>query len=411
MSGLLDEARSWAARGERGCAVALGASIPVSVALDNLLMVLFIACWLAAGGFAERIRRIAANPVALAALAFAAVMVAGMAWSDAPAAKLKAGGVDALRFVLLAAFAVTFLDPRTRRLGENAFLWAMGVTAALSYLLWTGWVDAIPGVKGKPIYPVVFKYHITHNLLMALAALLLAIRAMAASTGRGRALYAAGAALAAANVLLLVPGRTGQLALLAGIVYLVLARLRWKGVLAGTVLLGVLGSAAWFAPDSVLRERFALGLREAQAWEPGVAQSQFSSIGLRLEFWRNSLDLVAARPLLGAGTGAFRDVYAQQVSGSEMVATEHPHNAFLYVTVELGALGLAVLLALLVAQWLRAGRMPALPDRAAARSLVVVYVLAGAVTSTFGDHAEGLFYAWASGMLFAAVGPARRSGA
>ena len=52
----------------RAFAIALGFSIPVSVALDNILLALLLVSWLASGDFREKFAAIKSNPVALAAL-------------------------------------------------------------------------------------------------------------------------------------------------------------------------------------------------------------------------------------------------------------------------------------------------------------------------------------------------------
>jgi len=386
--------------GARCCAVGLGFSIPVSSALDNVLLLAFIVLWLAGGNLAAKLRAVRNHSVGLAALLFAVVLLLGTIWSPLPTTELRNSVSDALRFVLLGLFAVVFLDSSTRERAQFAFLLASTLILALSFLFWSGLVDAVPGLKGRPDYPVVFKYHITHNILMAAAALLFALHALDARSRRARALLWLLAGAAAVNVFLLIPGRTGQLALAAAIVYLGLARFGWRGAgVAGTALLA-LGSAVWLTPSSVMHERFAKAWQEAAEWQPEDIHTE-TSVGLRLQFYRNSLVLIGEHPLLGAGTGAFRSVYEAHVRGTKMVVGDHPHNAFLHVGVELGLFGLAALLALLVVQW-RSARWIANPsERTAARGLIVIFVVAGLVSSTFGDHAEGLFFAWGSGLLFA----------
>jgi O-antigen ligase len=398
------ELRRRAEAGAKCCAVGLGFSIPVSSALDNVLLLVFLVLWLAGDNLAAKLRAVRNHPVGLTALLFAVVLLLGTIWSPLPITALRNSVSDALRFVLLGLFAVVFLDSSTRARAQFAFLLASTLILALSFLFWSGLIDAVPGLKGRPDYPVVFKYHITHNILMAVAALLFALHALDAKNRRARALLWLLAGAATVNVFLLIPGRTGQLALATAIVYLGLARFGWRGLLvAGTALLA-LGSAVWLTPNSVMHERFAKAWQEAGEWQPGEIHTE-TSVGLRLQFYRNSLVLIAEHPLFGAGTGAFRPVYAAHVRGTKMVVADHPHNAFLHVGVELGLFGLAALLALLVVQW-RSARWIAHPSgRIAARGLIVIFVVAGLVSSTFGDHAEGLFFAWASGLLFASARP------
>jgi O-antigen ligase len=86
-----------------------------------------------------------------------------------------------------------------------------------------------------------------------------------------------------------------------------------------------------------------------------------------------------------------------------MAAADHPHNAFLLIGTELGLLGLAAVFGLLLVQWRTASRLPSRPQTIAARSLLILFVVAGMVSSTFNDHAEGLFFVWASALLWAGM--------
>ncbi|MCC6532420.1 MAG: O-antigen ligase family protein [Burkholderiales bacterium] len=345
----------------------------------------------------------ASHPVGVAALGFAAVIALGMLWSPIPLPQLRNAMADVVRFILLAVLLTLFADPKTQQRARVAFLATSAGVLALSFVLWSGIAESIPGLKGRPDYPVVFKYHITHNVLMAAAALLFALEAMKARMVQARLALWALALLAALNILLLIPGRTGQLALFAVSIYLLLSRLRWRGLGIAALGLALVASTAWFLPRTALHERAARAWEEASAWKPGTAQAQDSSVGLRLEFYRNTVGMIAERPLLGAGTGAFRAAYERKVAESGMVVTDHPHNAFLLIGAELGVVGLLALFALLIVQWRSAAAITDPRDRLAARGLVVIFIAAGLVSSTFNDHAEGLFFAWASALLFAAA--------
>src|SRR3970282_165901 len=61
-------------------AVALGFSIPVSTALDSVLMVALLVCWAAGGPFREKWAAVRGNAVALAACACFLLHVAGSAY-------------------------------------------------------------------------------------------------------------------------------------------------------------------------------------------------------------------------------------------------------------------------------------------------------------------------------------------
>jgi len=392
----------------RWCAIGLGFSIPISVALDNVLVLLFLLAWLASGNYTSKLQSIRTHPVAIAALVFAGLMIMGMTWSPRPFPELRHAAVDALTFALLAPLVTVFGNERTRERAITAFLASSAIVLLASFVLWTGLADAIPGTKGRTDYPVAFKFHITHNVLMTVAAVLAALRAISGQSRQTRLLYAAVAAAAAFNVLFMIPGRTGQVALGAAAIYVAYSQFRWRGIAVVSLGLALVLASAWLLPSSPLHQRAAHALNEASAWRPGEAQSETSSVGMRLEFYTNSLSMIAQRPFFGAGSGGFRSAYADEVAGTGMVVTEHPHNAFLLVAVELGLLGVAALLWLLVTQWRTARLLPGPTAHTCARSLLLIFVTAGLVSSTFNDHAEGLFFVWASALLWGALGTARR---
>ena len=62
----------------RHAAAFLGFSIPISVALDNVLLALVAVLWLAGGDLKRKLAEIAVNPVALAALALFGMLAAGL---------------------------------------------------------------------------------------------------------------------------------------------------------------------------------------------------------------------------------------------------------------------------------------------------------------------------------------------
>ena len=62
-----------------------------------------------------------------------------------------------------------------------------------------------------------------------------------------------------------------------------------------------------------------------------LEQANETSVGQRLEFYINSLQIVRKNPLFGNGTGSFVKSYAKQGKGSTMEATVNLHNEYLVV--------------------------------------------------------------------------------
>jgi O-antigen ligase len=392
----------------RHLAIAIGFSMSISTAADNILLGLLLLCWLASGNWRTKYETIRANPVALAALLLLAMVVAGFAWGQGPVAD---GWLYLKKYsdLLLVPILVTVFDrPDDRRRALLALSAGIVLTLTLSFALALGAKPSWQFITAEPGNPTVFKRHITQSLFVAVGALLFLRHAHAASSVPARWLWVAASVLAAVNVLFLVQGRTGYLAL-AGLTLLVLVeRLRWKGVVAGMGVVAVSFASA-YALSSSFHNRVAQAVSEVAAWRAEVAAD--SPIGVRLEFYRNTAQIIREHPLLGVGTRGFVAAYDERIQGTAMVRTRNPHNLYLLVTAQFGVIGLAALLFLLAQQWRHAGRLTHPGHPLLARGLVLAFVLAGLFNSLIIDHAEGLLFTWLSGLLFAGLAdpaPARK---
>ncbi len=386
----------------RWSAVVLACSIPVSAALDNIILAVLLFFWLAGGGYRDKLAAIRGNPVAWMFLALFALFVAGSAYSIGTAKDVQDALIRALRLLLVPALIYLLREPEWRERCLAAFLASMLVTLVLSWLLWLGILQGNGWLKGTRLDPVVFKAHITHNVFMAFAAFLLAQRAFDATTRRSRIVFGALCAAAMANVLLMVPGRTGIVVLIVLFVYFLGRVLGARGLAIAGVVLAALAAIVLASPDSMLHKRVTLADEEFTQWRTGVPPDPTSSVGLRLEFLQNTLEIIGANPVLGVGTGGFGKAYADRVDGTGAPATQNPHNEILLMIVQFGVGGFVLFAGLLVTQWRLAARLPDGFDRAAARAFVLTFALTSLLASSLLDHAEGFFFVYMSGLLFAA---------
>jgi len=387
----------------RFAAIALGFTIPISAPpLNYVLLALTLAALVAAGGFRENFARIKTNQVALAALALFGCFVIGVAWN---ATGLESGlhmveKYGDLAFVPI--FAVLFRAERDRRRALLAFAAALALTLVLSYLIWAGLISKGWTLLSEQARPEVFKKYLTQNILMAFGAFLFACFALSARTRRSRIAWSVLAALAAISVTLMVPGRSGQLIFAVLAIYFAYSVWRWRGTLLATVGVAALACALTFgfAPAN---SRIALMLEEWNTWQPGV-DSQ-SSMGQRLGYFHNSLLIIRDHPIAGVGTGGFGKAYADKVAGTTFEPSVNPHNEYFNVTVQLGLLGLSVMLYLFYCIWRLAPALPTAFDRNLARGLLITIAVGCLLNSLLMDHVEGLFFAWATGLLFAGLNP------
>jgi O-antigen ligase len=204
-----------------------------------------------------------------------------------------------------------------------------------------------------------------------------------------------------ANVLLMVPGRTGIVVLLVLFVYFLCRRFRLRGLAFAGIALGALAAVVLASPESMLHKRVMLADEEYQQWRAGVPPAPTSSVGLRLELLRNTLEIIDRHPVFGVGTGGFAQAYARRVPDAGADRMHNPHNEFLMMFAQFGIAGLVLLAGLFATQWRLAARLPGRFEPAAARALVLTFVVASALSSTLIDHSEGFLFAYLSGLLFA----------
>lgn len=258
-----------------------------------------------------------------------------------------------LRFApAIIGIALLLADERSRvRLN-----WAIFVLLALwcADALWQ--VASGTNVFGYPLNPqrVQGMFHPRYRLGVMLAVLsplwFEAVRQLALRHPQGwiRALVAL-AALPLPAVVLLSGTRSAWLMLAgSGLVYGAwLMTLAWRRGLGRSVVGGalvlVLAAGALASSSDGFRTRFAA----ASAVVSGDFATADAATSYRLSIWKPALAMWAAHPLTGIGPRGFRYAFAEHAEPDNFWRlrpegrTTHPHNQWLEVAVETGAVGLA----------------------------------------------------------------------
>ena len=387
------------------CAIALGFAIPISTAATNLLLAAIVLLFAVSGDYRAKLSAIARNPPALAVLVFCAAVVLGTCYGTGSAN-------DNLHYLgkylslLLVPLLVPLFSSRADRIRAlAAFGAAMLATLAMSYAIRYDWlphgllsmVDERDRAMWGPDNPVVFKLHITHGFLMAIGAFLLAVAAVHQKSPRWRWAALALGVLAAGNVLLMVKGRTGYAVLVVLGAYLIFERYGRRGLAIAILAFALVGAAA-YQWSGAFHERVHLTIAEAGAWQPGKGDQ--TSIGLRLDYYTNTLAIIKDHPWFGVGTGGFQGAYGERIKDTGMAPSNNPHNQYLLIASQLGVAGLAVLLWMYATYWRQASRLePAF--RQIARGVLLAMLVGNLFNSFMLDFTERMFFAWISGVLLA----------
>lgn len=396
--------------GAESAALLLALAIPVSVALDNILMAFLLILGLL-GYIPATWRKLRSHPVARASILLFLALGAGCLYGDTPIkdASGMLGKYADLAFVPL--LLVIFQNARLRDRAWLVFLATMALTALLSWLVYLQLMPMFSWMwKSITVdNPAIFRGQITQNILMGFASYVLIVRAVKAADIRARLGYVLLAALTVSSVLFLVQGRIGYLILLSTLLWLGFHAMKQRfnsgkksfAWIHGIATLTLLPLSLWLVYQVVprLHQRVDLTISEYQAWYPH--SGQLTSIGERLEFYYNTAGIILANPLLGTGTGGFAAAYAQQAKLSSVTATTNPHNEYLHLTVQLGILGGLLFLYLLYTQWRSASAMQGKNEFELAAGLTLTLAVTSLVNTPLMDHSEGLFFAYMSALCFA----------
>ena len=330
----------------------LAFSLPLSTSVISVAALLILLLWLVEGNFAGKGREIMANPVCLALLAYLGLYLVGLLWTDN-----MAGGMAMLnkqwKLTLMPVFLTTVRYDWRRRY-VAAFVAGMGVAVLLTYLAWFGLLHYS---DITPTHLTHGTFHVVYNPMLALAIYLVLHEILWG--GRGRTARLGLAVLAALMILdmFITEGRTGQLVFFVLMALLLIQGLRRHLLLAVLLCLVLLpiSFVAAYRLSPMFQQRVDQVRSEIAAFEVNPD----TSVGLRLLFWRNSLEIIRAHPLFGVGTGDFQDAYAQvnRVRSPAMVATDNPHNQYVLVLCQFGLPGLVLLLALFAVQVRQAARI------------------------------------------------------
>lgn len=392
-------------------AIALGFAIPISTGASNLLFALTILLFVLSGDYREKLSAIARNPAALAVLLFCVAIGLGSAYGTGSATD-KLHYLGKYLSLLLVPLLVPLFSSRSDRIRALvAICAAMLLTMALSYSIQFKWLSAemlaMADSRAHESWEanslVVFKLSITHGFLMAIYAFLLMLAAQYTTSARLRWVQVVLGALAVVNVFFMVKSRTGYLVLAVLGVYFFSCRFGRRGVTIAALGFALAGVAAYQWSDA-FHERTHAAIAEASAWKLGKGDE--TSIGLRFDYYSNTLAIIKDHPWFGVGTGGFAAAYGEKVKDTAMASSNNPHNQYLLIAAQLGLAGLAALIWLYATYWRQAGRLEA-PFRQMARGVLLAMLVGNLFNSFMLDYTERMFFAWISGVLLAELSAPR----
>lgn len=360
--------------------------IPFSTSLMGAAAALAAVFWLLSGKLFSLPKLMCSNPLVGLAIILFLLLVAGLVTTPAPLDDALAF-LKKYRELLYFAMVVSLImdNDGAARHAEDSFVAGCVVLLLLSYGIY---FSIIPSERfGHSVV-----YHITHSFFMAILAFWCLQRIF---ESRQYFYLWLGLFLAATfNLFYIAPGRTGMLVYVALIFLTVLQRFSWKKSIPVTALvIAVIGIT--FVTSTNFSSRVREAVNEMTSYQ---AESSRTSLGMRFDWWQNSLALIKEKPIFGHGTGSFKTVQAELIKNSDTKPTDNPHNEYLLIAVQTGLVGLFLFVALLATQFLAACKLQ--PPRKYLLQGVVVAMATGCLMNSFlFDSHPGHFYAIISAIL------------
>lgn len=325
-------------------AVAVAVSLPWSTSLAGILIGIWFLCLIPTLD-RRSLRWVVAVPAAAIPLALFAYGLIGMTWGGASFEDQWGSIKPTLRFL---AFPLLFIQFRRSERGIwvlGGFLASCTVLLAVSWLL-TAWPIYVRPNNAYPGVPI--KDYIVQSgefLICAFALAHLAVSAWRERRWRAAAALAALAIVFLLNIAFVAVARSTLIIFVVLLIVIALQRFAWKGALAVLVAGSLFAGLAWVASPN-LRARVYSVANEIQHYR---FQDEATSSGLRLEFWRKSVQLIASAPVFGHGTGTVLELFrtlANEGEGASAVVTDQPHNQTFQIAIQLGFVGAALLFGL-----------------------------------------------------------------
>lgn len=363
-----------------------GAAIPISTAFQNISTLLLIIFLIISPDVWHEFRTIFKKPFFLAGMTLGIALVIGTFWTSGSPSDAW-GFIGKMRaYYLIPIFLLLFLDSRIRNSLLISFAAATFLTVILSCL--SAWFNT-PIFKAMPGDWYIFRTHTYQNYFSGLLSIGLLAGFLTDKINKSwKPIVIICFLLLSYNILFLVSGRTGQLIYLLMLSFVLII---WNKKIGLVFCFIIILTSAFILPkySKVISSGLTNTTSDIKSYSDG---DSYSSVGLRLEWHKNSLQIIKESPLFGHGTGSFKNEYAKFLgNGDERLSSENPHNDYLWLSVELGFLGGFLLLILLIsAAW--QGRNLEIAWKLTLYAMLVGMGISTLANSFFTDNITGLAF-------------------
>jgi O-antigen ligase len=324
--------------------ISLAFLMPLTVAGANTIIVIICFLWLFTGDYKAKYNQIMSSKLMIASIVFYCLHVIGMLWTE----DLK-WGLHILHkmwyFFLLFPILFNIVQRKYINYYLSAFLLAMALTEIASYLVWFELVE--PFKNASIQNPTPFMSHISYNPILAFA-IYLALHEIFFNKKLTNLVFSLYSFFTISMIInmFITGGRAGQVAffvMLSILIIQIFDKQRFKSLLIILIMIPSIFITAYQFSD-LFKTRVDLAITETLSY----SDKSYTSVGLRINFTKNSLEVIKKNPIIGSGTGDFPMEYKKinQINTPEIPSTTNSHNMYTLILMELGVIGLISMLSI-----------------------------------------------------------------
>jgi O-antigen ligase len=328
--------------------IVLAFLMPLTVSGANIIIAIICLIWLFSGGYKVKFNQIITSKLMIASILFYCLHVLGMLWTE----DVK-WGLHILHkmwyFLLLFPILFNIVQRKYIKYYVIAFLLAIAITEIFSYLVWFELIDPFKNATVRN--PTPFMSHVSYNpiLIFAIYLVLHEIFLNKKLSNLVFSFYSFFAISMSINMFI-TGGRAGQIGffvMLSILIFQIFDKERIKSLIAILIVIPIIFFTAYQSSD-LFKKRIDVAIDQAISYSDLTDSNNNTSIGLRLNFAKNSLEVFAKNPILGVGTGDFPNEYSKinQINSPAMPKTTNPHNMYTLILMQFGLIGLLSMLSI-----------------------------------------------------------------
>ena len=372
--------------------------MPLTVFGANLMIVIICVLWLISGNYKSKFDQIINNKLMIASIVFFCLHVIGLFWTEDLSWGLH---IVHKMWYFIGLLPILYTIVRKNDISKyiSAFLLAILITEVCSYLVW---FEIIAPFKHATVEnPTPFMSHISYNPILAFSTYIVLHQIFFNKkiTNFTFSLYTFFAISMTINMFI-TGGRAGQVVffvMLSILIFQVLDKQRIKSLVAIFIVIPVIFIGA-YNTSNLFHKRVNLVIDQVI----NCSNWNYTSVCLRINFAKNSWQVIKENPVIGVGTGDFPNEYSKinQVNSPELPNATNPHNMYTLILVQLGLVGFFSMLSIFYYQIRLSFNSPKKIIRDAGITLPLLFLVMMLSESYLLGHYTTLMYIFFSSFLY-----------